>query len=79
MSPCCPNCSSIDIETDPQRGDSVCIQCGTVIEENAIVNEVRFVERVATAVELLLDLAFPRRVQAVRALERLARPLTPKN
>ena len=40
----CPNCGSTDIETDPQRGDAVCIQCGTVLEENAIVNEVTFAQ-----------------------------------
>jgi transcription initiation factor TFIIIB Brf1 subunit/transcription initiation factor TFIIB len=44
MSLCCPNCSSTDIETDAARGDAVCIQCGTVIEENAIVNEVTFAQ-----------------------------------
>ena len=41
---CCPNCGSTDIETDSQRGDAVCIQCGTVLEENAIVNEVTFAQ-----------------------------------
>ena len=40
----CPNCKSIDIETDAARGDAVCIQCGTVLEENTIVNEVTFAQ-----------------------------------
>ena len=44
MSLGCPNCGSADIETDAARGDAVCIQCGTVIEENAIVNEVTFAQ-----------------------------------
>ena len=43
----CPHCGSSDIETDSQRGDAVCIQCGTVLEENAIVNEVTFVQDAA--------------------------------
>ena len=41
---CCPNCKSTDIETDAARGDAVCIQCGTVLEENVIVNEVTFAQ-----------------------------------
>ena len=40
----CPNCQSTDIDTDAARGDAVCIQCGTVLEENAIVNEVTFAQ-----------------------------------
>ena len=41
---CCPNCASTDVEVDAARGDAVCIQCGTVLEENAIVNEVTFAQ-----------------------------------
>ena len=41
---CCPNCGSFDIDIDSQRGDAVCIQCGTVLEENQIVNEVTFAQ-----------------------------------
>ena len=40
----CPNCQSTDIDTDAARGDAVCIQCGTVLEENTIVNEVTFAQ-----------------------------------
>ena len=41
---CCTNCSGTDIEYDQQRGDAVCITCGTVLEENTIVNEVTFAQ-----------------------------------
>ena len=40
----CPTCNSTDIDYDASRGDSACMQCGTVIQENAIVSEVGFVE-----------------------------------
>ena len=40
----CPNCQSTDIETDAARGDAVCIQCGSVLEESTIVNEVTFAQ-----------------------------------
>jgi len=38
----CTNCGCTDIEYDQQRGDAACINCGTVLEENTIVNEVTF-------------------------------------
>ena len=38
----CNHCGGTDIELDAARGDAVCIQCGTVLEENTIVNEVTF-------------------------------------
>ena len=37
-----PDGAGRDVEIDAARGDAVCIQCGTVLEENAIVNEVTF-------------------------------------
>lgn len=40
----CPNCKSADIEEDPGRGDAVCMKCGAVLEENAIVSEIQFQE-----------------------------------
>lgn len=40
----CPNCGSLEIDYDPTRGDSACIECGTVLEHNLIVNEVGFSE-----------------------------------
>ena len=40
----CPNCGSSGIEQHDQSGASVCIECGVVVEENAIVSSVEFVE-----------------------------------
>ena len=34
----CNACGGTEIDYDPSRGDAVCIQCGTVLEENTIVN-----------------------------------------
>lgn len=44
MSRVCTHCGGTDIELDAARGDAVCIQCGTVLEENTIVNEVTFAQ-----------------------------------
>ena len=38
----CSNCGSKDIESDNTRGDTVCRNCGKVLEENLVVNEVSF-------------------------------------
>lgn len=40
----CKNCGSSDIEVDPARGDAVCTNCGSVLEDNIIVAEVEFQE-----------------------------------
>lgn len=40
----CTNCGSLDLDTDPARGDVVCTNCGTVLEHSAIVSEVQFEE-----------------------------------
>ncbi|XP_050295418.1 transcription factor IIIB 90 kDa subunit [Anthonomus grandis grandis] len=40
----CKNCGSSDIEVDPARGDAVCTNCGSVLEENVIVAEVQYEE-----------------------------------
>ncbi|CAK9297116.1 unnamed protein product [Gordionus sp. m RMFG-2023] len=40
----CPNCGSADIDTEPSRGDSVCINCGSVVEDTLIVSEIGFQE-----------------------------------
>lgn len=37
----CKNCGSADIEIDSARGDAVCTACGSVLEDNIIVSEVR--------------------------------------
>ncbi|XP_014282486.3 transcription factor IIIB 90 kDa subunit [Halyomorpha halys] len=40
----CKSCGSSDLEVDPSRGDTVCTNCGTVIEDSVIVSEVQFEE-----------------------------------
>jgi len=42
--PICPNCGSKEIEQHDASGASVCTDCGVVVEENAIVSSVEFVE-----------------------------------
>lgn len=38
------SCGSTDIEVDPARGDAVCTNCGSVLEDSLIVSEVQFEE-----------------------------------
>lgn len=40
----CPQCGSRNIEAEPASGASVCVDCGTVVEENAIVSAIEFQE-----------------------------------
>ncbi|KAH1007776.1 hypothetical protein HUJ04_004970 [Dendroctonus ponderosae] len=40
----CKNCGSSSIEVDPARGDAVCTDCGSVLEDNIIVAEVQYEE-----------------------------------
>jgi transcription factor IIIB subunit 2 len=40
----CPNCGSKEIEHHEPSGASICTDCGVVVEENAIVSSVEFVE-----------------------------------
>lgn len=40
----CKNCGSAEIEVDQARGDAVCTNCGSVLEDNIIVSEVQFEE-----------------------------------
>jgi len=40
----CSDCGGTVIEYDAAAGNGFCVQCGTVIEENTIVNEVTFGE-----------------------------------
>ncbi|KAL9191491.1 hypothetical protein ACHAXT_001197 [Thalassiosira profunda] len=40
----CPNCNSSAIESLGPSGSSVCTDCGVIVEENAIVSSVEFVE-----------------------------------
>ena len=41
---CCPKCFSNEIDSDGASGESVCTNCGHVLEECAIVSEVQFAE-----------------------------------
>ncbi|XP_014673490.1 PREDICTED: transcription factor IIIB 90 kDa subunit-like [Priapulus caudatus] len=40
----CSHCGSSDIDVDTARGDAVCTNCGSVLEDNIIVSEVTFQE-----------------------------------
>jgi len=40
----CPSCGSTDIEQHGASGASICTACGVVVEENAIVSSVEFME-----------------------------------
>jgi hypothetical protein len=42
--PVCTDCGGTVIEYDQAAGNGFCVQCGTVVEENTIVNEVAFGE-----------------------------------
>ena len=44
MASVCSNCGGTDIEYDHARGDAVCTNCGSVLEDNIIVSEVNFQE-----------------------------------
>lgn len=40
----CPNCGGRDIESDMSTGQSICMSCHVVVEENQIVSAVEFAE-----------------------------------
>ncbi|XP_023727508.1 transcription factor IIIB 90 kDa subunit isoform X1 [Cryptotermes secundus] len=40
----CKNCGCSEIDVDPARGDAVCTNCGSVLEDSIIVSEVQFEE-----------------------------------
>lgn len=40
----CKQCGSTELDSDPSRGDTVCMSCGYVLEESLIVSEVCFEE-----------------------------------
>jgi len=49
MQATCSDCGGNVIEYDTAAGNGFCIKCGTVVEENTIVNEVTFGETSAGA------------------------------
>lgn len=38
----CPKCGSRDIDFQESIGQSICVNCGTVLEENTIVSSIEF-------------------------------------
>ncbi|EEC15005.1 transcription initiation factor IIB, putative [Ixodes scapularis] len=40
----CQHCGCSEIDTDPARGDAVCTNCGSVLEDSIIVSEIQFEE-----------------------------------
>lgn len=40
----CKHCGSSEIEVDPARGDAVCTNCGSVLEDSIIVADLEFQE-----------------------------------
>ncbi|XP_011874658.1 PREDICTED: transcription factor IIIB 90 kDa subunit [Vollenhovia emeryi] len=40
----CRKCGSTNIETDPGRGDAICIECGFVLEDSVIISQTTFEE-----------------------------------
>lgn len=40
----CPVCNSLDVEVDESNGTLECSACGTVLQENAVVSSVEFME-----------------------------------
>ncbi|XP_070180123.1 transcription factor IIIB 90 kDa subunit-like [Littorina saxatilis] len=43
----CKHCGCNEIDEDPARGDKVCTNCGSVLEEQLIVSEIQFQENAA--------------------------------
>lgn len=40
----CNHCGCTEIDKDPARGDAVCTNCGSVLEDQIIVSEIQFEE-----------------------------------
>jgi transcription factor IIIB subunit 2 len=38
----CSHCGCTEIDSDPARGDAVCTNCGSVLEDQIIVPEIQF-------------------------------------
>lgn len=43
----CNHCGCTDIDSDPARGDAVCTNCGSVLEDQIIVSEIQFEDNAA--------------------------------
>ncbi|CAD2100130.1 transcription factor IIIb subunit, putative [Plasmodium vinckei brucechwatti] len=53
MSLVCKNCQSSDIETNEGQGEIICLRCGSVLEENKIVESLEFVENNNGAISMV--------------------------
>lgn len=49
----CPDCGSREIEQQDASGRTVCVECGMVLEENAIAFSVEFVEGAGGATNMV--------------------------
>ncbi|EUD71365.1 hypothetical protein YYG_03422 [Plasmodium vinckei petteri] len=49
----CKNCQSSDIETNEGQGEIICLRCGSVLEENKIVESLEFVENNNGAISMV--------------------------
>jgi transcription factor IIIB subunit 2 len=49
----CRNCGSTNIDTDPTRGDTICVECGFVLEDSIIVSQTAFEESPSGKVTVL--------------------------
>ncbi len=45
----CPQCGNQEIEYNEAGGDAVCVACGIVVEENAIISSIEFSEQGGTS------------------------------
>ncbi|EDL46170.1 transcription factor IIIb subunit, putative [Plasmodium vivax] len=49
----CKNCHSTDVETNEGQGEVICLRCGSVLEENKIVESLEFVENNNGAISMV--------------------------
>ncbi|GAW82594.1 transcription factor IIIb subunit [Plasmodium gonderi] len=49
----CQNCNSTDVETNEGQGEVICLRCGSVLEENKIVESLEFVENNNGAISMV--------------------------
>ncbi|ANQ09397.1 Transcription factor IIIb subunit [Plasmodium coatneyi] len=49
----CKNCRSTDVETNEGQGEVICLRCGSVLEENKIVESLEFVENNNGAISMV--------------------------
>ena len=67
---CCPNCGSTNIEQYDASGASICTECAVVVEENAIVSSVDFVEGAGGSAQMVGKLVSATSSRAFTGVER---------